>query len=71
MLWKARNAENELKAPKTEADSGNVDPSNVELLLIAAAQKDTARFGDIYERYFDRIYAYVARRVGIAMRRRI
>jgi RNA polymerase sigma-70 factor (ECF subfamily) len=69
MLWKARNAENELKAPKTEADSGNVDSSNVdssndELLLIAAAQKDPARFGDIYERYFDRVYAYIARRVG-------
>ena len=64
MLWKARNAENELKAPKTEADSGNVDSSNDELLLIAAAQKDPARFGDIYERYFDRVYAYISRRVG-------
>lgn len=58
MLWKARNAENELKAPKTEADSGNDE------LLIEAAQRDPARFGDIYERYFDRVYAYVARRVG-------
>jgi RNA polymerase sigma-70 factor, ECF subfamily len=64
MLWKARNAENELKAPKTEADSGNVDSSNDELLLVEAAQRDPARFGDIYERYFNRIYAYVARRVG-------
>jgi RNA polymerase sigma-70 factor (ECF subfamily) len=64
MLWKARNAENELKAPKTEANSGNVESSNDELLLIAAAQKDPARFGDIYERYFDRVYAYIARRVG-------
>jgi len=60
----ARNAENELKAPKTEADSGNVDSRNVELLLIEAAQKDPARFGDIYERYFDRVYAYIARRLG-------
>jgi RNA polymerase sigma-70 factor, ECF subfamily len=59
MLWKARNAENELKAPKIEAESGNDD-----LLLIEAARKDPARFGDIYERYFDRVYAYVARRVG-------
>jgi RNA polymerase sigma-70 factor (ECF subfamily) len=59
MLWKARNAENELKAPKTEADSGND-----ELLMIEAAQKDPARFGDLYERYFDRVYAYIARRVG-------
>ena len=59
MLWKARNAENELKAAKPEADSGND-----ELLLIEAARKDPARFGDLYERYFDRVYAYVARRVG-------
>jgi RNA polymerase sigma-70 factor, ECF subfamily len=48
-----------LKAPKAEANSGDD-----ELLLIEAAQKDPARFGDIYERYFDRVYAYVARRVG-------
>jgi RNA polymerase sigma-70 factor, ECF subfamily len=58
-LWKARNAENGLKAPQAEADSGND-----ELLLIEAARKDPARFGDLYERYFDRVYAYVARRVG-------
>jgi RNA polymerase sigma-70 factor, ECF subfamily len=58
MLWKARNAENELKAPKTEADTGND-----ELLLVEAAQKDLARFGEIYERHFDRVYAYIARRV--------
>ena len=64
MLWKARNAENELKAAKTEADSGNVDSGKAELLLIEAARKDPARFGDLYERYFDRVYAYVARRVG-------
>jgi RNA polymerase sigma-70 factor, ECF subfamily len=48
-----------LKAPKTENNSGDD-----ELLLIEAAQKDPARFGDIYERYFDRVYAYIARRVG-------
>jgi RNA polymerase sigma-70 factor (ECF subfamily) len=59
-LWQARNAENELKAAaRTNAESGKN-----ELLLIEAAQKDPARFGDIYERYFDRVYAYVARRVG-------
>lgn len=63
MLGKARNAENELKAPKTEADSGNSDSGNDEL-LIEAAQKDPARFGELYERYFDRVYAYIARRVG-------
>jgi RNA polymerase sigma-70 factor, ECF subfamily len=35
-----------------------------ERLLIQAAQHNPARFADIYEIYFDRIYAYVARRVG-------
>jgi RNA polymerase sigma-70 factor (ECF subfamily) len=59
ILWKARNAENELKSPQTEAE-----PGDDELLLIEAARKDPARFGDLYERYFDRVYAYIARRVG-------
>jgi len=31
-------------------------------LLIAAAQADPARFVEIYERYVDRIYAFVSRR---------
>jgi RNA polymerase sigma-70 factor (ECF subfamily) len=59
MLWKARTAENELKAPKIDADS-----DNDEQLLVAAAQRDPVRFGDLYERHFDRVYAFVARRVG-------
>src|SRR6267154_618299 len=33
-------------------------------LRIEAAQRDPARFGDLYEENFYRIYAYVARRVG-------
>ena len=33
-------------------------------LLIEAAQADPARFVDIYERYVDRIYAFVSRRTG-------
>ena len=32
--------------------------------LVEAAQRDTARFGDLYEHYFELVYAYVARRVG-------
>ena len=32
--------------------------------MIEAAQRDPARFGDLYDHYFDRVYAYVARRVG-------
>src|SRR5437016_9295176 len=31
--------------------------------LVEAAQRDTARFGDVYEHYFEIVYAYVARRV--------
>jgi len=34
-----------------------------ERLLVQAAQKDPARFGELYEDNFERVYAYVARRV--------
>ena len=32
--------------------------------LVQAAQQDPARFVDIYDRYVDRIYAFVSRRTG-------
>src|SRR5579864_6382049 len=35
-----------------------------ERLLIEAAQRDPARFADLYEIFFDRVYAYIARRVN-------
>lgn len=35
-----------------------------ERLLVEAAQRDPARFADLYEQNFYRVYAYVARRVG-------
>jgi len=35
-----------------------------ERLLIEAAKTDPRRFGDLYERNFDRVYAFVARRAG-------
>jgi RNA polymerase sigma-70 factor, ECF subfamily len=44
-----------LKAQKKEAD---------ERLLIEAAQKNPARFAELYENNFERVYAYVVRRVG-------
>jgi len=44
-----------LKALRKEAD---------ERLLIEAAQKDPARFAELYENHFERVYAYVVRRVG-------
>jgi len=31
--------------------------------LVEAAQQDRARFVDVYERYFELVYAYIARRV--------
>lgn len=31
--------------------------------LVEAAQRDPARFADVYEKYFELVYAYVARRV--------
>jgi RNA polymerase sigma-70 factor, ECF subfamily len=43
-----------LKALKKEAD---------ERLLIEAAQQDPARFADLYEVNFERVYAYAVRRV--------
>jgi len=33
-------------------------------LLVEAAQKDSSRFGELYELNFARVYAYVVRRVG-------
>ena len=54
MLWRARPGENLLKALKKEAD---------ERLLIEAAQRDPGRFAELYENNFDRVYAFIARRV--------
>ena len=34
-----------------------------ERLLVEAAQKDPAKFSELYERNFERVYAYIARRV--------
>jgi len=45
-----------LRVTATETDS-------TERLLIEAAQKDPSRFGDLYDDYFDRVYAYIAARV--------
>ena len=33
-------------------------------LLIEAAKADPRRFAELYERHFDRVYAFIARRVG-------
>jgi RNA polymerase sigma-70 factor, ECF subfamily len=44
-----------LKAAKQDADE--------ERQLIEAAQRDPSRFAELYERNFERVYAFVARRV--------
>jgi RNA polymerase sigma-70 factor (ECF subfamily) len=44
-----------LKALRKEAD---------ERLLVEAAQRDPERFAELYENNFERVYAYVVRRVG-------
>ena len=43
-----------LKVPGREAE---------ERLLVEAAQKDPARFADLYESNFERVYAYIAWRI--------
>src|SRR5579859_7478370 len=53
-LMHDQTAEISLKALKKEAD---------ERLLIEAAQKDPACFADLYEINFERVYAYVVKRV--------
>ncbi len=37
--------------------------ADAERLLIEAAQKDPARFAELYENNFDRVYAFIARRI--------
>ncbi len=49
-----------MKALKKEAD----DLSKNDRLLIEAAQADPARFAELYENNFERVYAYIVRRVG-------
>ncbi|HEY2975428.1 MAG TPA: hypothetical protein VGJ48_23135, partial [Pyrinomonadaceae bacterium] len=39
------------------------DNQHEERLLIEAAQQDPSRFAGLYELHFERVYAYIARRV--------
>lgn len=48
--------------PAQKARLGKTDETD-ERRLIEAAQQDRARFADVYERYFELVYGYVARRV--------
>jgi RNA polymerase sigma-70 factor (ECF subfamily) len=48
--------------PAQKARLGKIDETD-ERRLVEAAQQDRACFADVYERYFELVYAYVARRV--------
>lgn len=48
--------------PAQKARLGKTDETD-ERRLIEAAQQDRAHFADVYERYFELVYGYVARRV--------
>jgi RNA polymerase sigma-70 factor, ECF subfamily len=48
--------------PAQKSCLGKVDETEARR-LVEAAQRDRASFADLYERYFELVYAYVARRV--------
>lgn len=48
------------RAPASQRSPEQTD----ERLLVEAAQKDPARFAELYEIHFERVYAFIARRVG-------
>jgi RNA polymerase sigma-70 factor, ECF subfamily len=49
-----------VKAPASKRSPGQAD----ERLLVEAAQKDPARFAELYEIHLERVYLFIARRVG-------
>ena len=48
--------------PAQKARLGKTDETD-ERRLIEAAQQDRAQFADVYERYFELVYGYIARRI--------
>jgi RNA polymerase sigma-70 factor (ECF subfamily) len=48
---------------RAPASTGSPEQAK-ERLLVEAAQKDPTRFGELYEINFERVYAFIARRVG-------
>jgi len=49
-----------LRAPASKRSPEQAE----ERLLVEAAQKDPARFAELYEINFERVYGFIARRVG-------
>lgn len=48
---------------RAPASAGSAERAE-DRLLVEAAQKDPARFAELYELNFERVYAFIARRVG-------
>ena len=48
----------------TILSSHQVNPESDELALIRAVRLDPARFGELYQRYIERVYRYLYSRVG-------
>jgi len=51
---------------QTPVESGAQAAANEESRLVLQAKRDPAAFGVLYERYIDRVYAYIYHRVGNA-----
>jgi RNA polymerase sigma-70 factor (ECF subfamily) len=49
-----------VRAPASQRSGGQTE----ERLLVEAAQKNPARFGELYELHFHRVYVFILRRVG-------
>ena len=49
-----------VRAPASQQSPAQAD----ERLLVEAAQKDPARFAELYEIHFERVYLFIARRTG-------
>jgi len=52
------------RAPASRQSPDQTLEQTDERLLVEAAQKDPARFAELYEIHFERVYAFIARRVG-------
>jgi RNA polymerase sigma-70 factor, ECF subfamily len=53
-----------LPAARVSRERAPVRPEEHERLLVEAAQTDPARFTELYELNFERVYAFIVRRVG-------
>lgn len=52
------------RAPASRQSPDQTLEQTDERLLVEAAQKDPAHFGELYEIHFERVYAFIARRVS-------